>query len=370
MGLKRLSFQQPIVDRIKEVLVYNEAQLIEAVGKLVIETQKFPGLDKGYFPGKVIKIGEPFTLSQPVNLPAACIGLVIDGLNTSLAPGENGMTAFIINGPYVALKNIALAGGDGSATAFFGKFVEIRGFADNVSIRNNLMTGLTLVDASAASSCDNIVIELNRMAATAGTRSWINLVNSDRPFIQLNRFDGSGTDDAVILGADCSDGVIQGNFLDGCKITTSASDGGNMIVGNTRDATPGAISCHPTDVVWPNARTDGNPGDVWTYSTDGSPPSWQAPSGGGGSANAEEITLDFGSDGSTTLVTGTISCAWITTAKKLSFSIVGVSRDAEDAALEQLHVSFGNIVANTSFDVFLHAPEGTTGEYTVQVTGV
>jgi hypothetical protein len=370
MGLKRLPFQQPIVSRIKEVIVYNESQLTEAIGKLVIETKKFPGLEKGYFPGKVIKIGEPFTLTKPVDLPASCIGLTIDGLNTSLSPGEDGMTAFIINGPFVTLKNLALAGGDGSATAFFETFVRIKGFADNVSISNNLFIGKKLVDGSAADSCDNIHIDLNRMSSTAGTQSWISLINSDRPFITLNRFDGTGTDDAIILGANCSDGVIQGNFLDGCKVTTSASDGGNMIVGNTRDSTPGAISCHSTDVVWPNSRTDGNPGDVWTYTTDGNPPSWQAPSGGAGSADSVEGTVDFGSGGETTFVSVVVAASWITTSKKLSYCILSVTGDPEDAALEELHVTFGNIIANTSFEIFVHAPNGTTGQYKIQVTGV
>jgi hypothetical protein len=40
--------------------------------------------------------------------------------------------------------------------------------------------------------------------------------------------------------------------------------------------------------------------------------------------------------------------------------------DEEDALLEELKVSYGNIIENTSFDIFVHAPEESWGRYIIK----
>jgi hypothetical protein len=228
---RRLPWQQPIQSKQKEIFVYSEEELIEAIGSLVIETNNFPGLKQGYFPGKIIRIGKGFTVTKTIDIPREAIGLVLDGTRTSMVPGENGMTMFKINGPLVTIKDFICAGGDGTATAFFGTFIELAstGSLSFIQVLNNVFTGTRLVDGRSASDCDGIIIDQNICEGT-GTCEWVSLINCDNGSITNNKFDG---DTAVVLGADCSACSIALNKCSQGDITTSASDGLNAVVGNT-----------------------------------------------------------------------------------------------------------------------------------------
>lgn len=84
-------------------------------------------------------------------------------------------------------------------------------------------------------------------------------------------------------------------------------------------------------------------------------------------------TVDFGtarSDMAKTTITG---LSWVD--ERISrFSSPAVTRpdsdDSEDALLDQVRAAVCNIVRGVGFDVVAHAPEGTTGTYTVQIIGV
>lgn len=238
---RRLPWQQPIQSKQKEIFVYSEEELIEAIGSLVIETKNFPGLSQGYYPGKIIRIGKGFTITNTLDIPREALGLTLDGTGTSLVPGTNSMTLFKINGPLVTIKDFVCGGGDQVATAFFGTLVELIGETPTVKILNNFFTGTKLVNGQSSTACDNIQIRHNQCENTS-TPKWVDLVQCDNGSIIDNSFSGGG--DSVILGADCSACAISLNRCSLGDITTTASDGLNAVVGNTDVDT---LSLHGTD---------------------------------------------------------------------------------------------------------------------------
>lgn len=89
--------------------------------------------------------------------------------------------------------------------------------------------------------------------------------------------------------------------------------------------------------------------------------------GGGSSLNTVTGTVDFGTT-ETSIASVTISAAWVTTGSIIvaqAISNTADHPDPEEALLEELHSTVGNIVDGVSFDVFVFAPNGATGEYTV-----
>ncbi len=93
------------------------------------------------------------------------------------------------------------------------------------------------------------------------------------------------------------------------------------------------------------------------------------------------LTVDFGDDMATEALVSVTShpgLGWIAVDDGLKArpicqvtgrpGVAGV--DDEDALLDQVSARIVNIVDGVSFDVLAHAPEGTTGLYTVQILGV
>lgn len=92
--------------------------------------------------------------------------------------------------------------------------------------------------------------------------------------------------------------------------------------------------------------------------------------GAGSAPNKTIVDIDFGSNSD--FLQQTVSVSWITTSIVLSACVLPntLDHDAEDVLLEQIKVTFGNIVNATSFDIFVHAPESTWGRYKVHIIGV
>lgn len=95
-----------------------------------------------------------------------------------------------------------------------------------------------------------------------------------------------------------------------------------------------------------------------------------ASSGGG---NAAIAIVDFGSgtgDYSTsTVVTGQ---TWVTSSSKILTSVIdyGVENTAEDASVEGLTITIGDLVAGTGFTVYAASPFGSVGKYQIACMGV
>lgn len=106
---------------------------------------------------------------------------------------------------------------------------------------------------------------------------------------------------------------------------------------------------------------------TWPYSQPG--PVANGPSGGSGSCNVVNATVDFGSGKSNTSATVTVTGqTWVTALSSIAVSFTGTR--AEDAAVEGLTATIGNIVAGTGFTVYASSPLGSVGTYTVSCVGV
>lgn len=76
--------------------------------------------------------------------------------------------------------------------------------------------------------------------------------------------------------------------------------------------------------------------------------------------------IDFGVSGD--FVSATVSAPWVLTTTIINLSITPnlTDHDEEDSLLEELKVSYGNIVENTSFDIFVHAPQESWGRFIIK----
>lgn len=80
--------------------------------------------------------------------------------------------------------------------------------------------------------------------------------------------------------------------------------------------------------------------------------------------------VDFGAVGD--FVQKTVTASWIKSTSVLSIKILPNLADHsdEDSLLEQMECTYGNIIEDTSFDVFVHAPNDTHGRYLLKIIGV
>jgi hypothetical protein len=92
--------------------------------------------------------------------------------------------------------------------------------------------------------------------------------------------------------------------------------------------------------------------------------------GVGSAPNKIIVDVDFGANSD--FIQQTVSASWISGTIALSACILPntLDHDPEDVVLENIKVTFGNIVNATSFDIFIHAPETTWGRYKIHIIGV
>ena len=92
---------------------------------------------------------------------------------------------------------------------------------------------------------------------------------------------------------------------------------------------------------------------------------------GGGGANGTTATLDFGTNGTTASTTLT-GLAWVAAGTKFTASLAGSTADhtAEEAALQGITLSVGNVVAGVGFTVYGFCPTGAVGTVSVHIAGV
>src|SRR5690606_17462361 len=90
----------------------------------------------------------------------------------------------------------------------------------------------------------------------------------------------------------------------------------------------------------------------------------------GAIGNSVSVSIDFGTT-PTDLVAVNVPASWVSAGSSLQCDIAaGSGHDPEDVLLEQLRAIAANIVAGVGFDVFVHAPYSTHGQYTVNIREV
>jgi hypothetical protein len=89
-----------------------------------------------------------------------------------------------------------------------------------------------------------------------------------------------------------------------------------------------------------------------------------------GDQNFETAEVDFGAVSDYAITT--VPALWITPTSTLSLAITPnlIDHDIEDALLERIVCTYGNIVDGVSFDVHCHAPNETHGRYNIKIMGV
>jgi hypothetical protein len=92
--------------------------------------------------------------------------------------------------------------------------------------------------------------------------------------------------------------------------------------------------------------------------------------GGGTTVNKASVEVDFGTGGD--YITQTVNVAWILGTSCLSFAVTPnlTDHDIEDALLEKITCTYGNIVEGSRFDLHVHAPEETSGRYIIKILGI
>ena len=101
---------------------------------------------------------------------------------------------------------------------------------------------------------------------------------------------------------------------------------------------------------------------------------WATPASGSGVFGKATIdfgrnVFPFGEDGNTSVTVNTASVS--STSKillTLQYDSALTDHDPEDYAIEDIHVSVGNIVNGVSFDIYASAPRETWGKYNVSYT--
>jgi hypothetical protein len=75
--------------------------------------------------------------------------------------------------------------------------------------------------------------------------------------------------------------------------------------------------------------------------------------------------INFGSVGD--FVKVTVAASWVEAGSVMVLQLTPnlTDHDYDDVILEGLRATYGNIVVGISFDVYVHAPEGTWGRYNV-----
>lgn len=96
----------------------------------------------------------------------------------------------------------------------------------------------------------------------------------------------------------------------------------------------------------------------------------ELPAGDSVAGNSVSTVVDFGTT-PTDLVAVNVPASWVSAGSSLQCDIAaGAGHDPEDVLLEQLRALAANIVAGVGFDVLVHAPYSTHGQYTVTIREV
>jgi archaellum component FlaF (FlaF/FlaG flagellin family) len=121
------------------------------------------------------------------------------------------------------------------------------------------------------------------------------------------------------------------------------------------------------DTLLPSGATNGQylqfNGTNWVPVTAGA--------GGGTTVNTVTADIDFGA-AENDFAQVTVSASWVLSTSTISLTILpnSLDHDPEDVLLEELKCTYGNIIDNTSFDIYVHAPNNTFGRYKIKIQGV
>jgi hypothetical protein len=216
-------------------VVKTEAALRAAIGDLSAGSTTARG---------EILIGAPITVHEQITIP--CSGLVIRGLGSfAITLGTPLSRLFLVDAFDVRLIDLTVS--RGSATNVAAIFAEV-GTSSSASGTRLLIRGCNV-------QCDRLLLNANttatrmhivdngQTAATGGTSQPVISITGVRHRIIGNTLEDNGNDAVRITASGISCAVI-GNHFDSGDYTSTASSGGNTLIGNT---SVGTVTAHATD---------------------------------------------------------------------------------------------------------------------------
>jgi len=225
-------------------LVHSESELRSALHQLAGNAPVGSGALSHPLSGCEITIAALFNASAPFEIPPNCAGLAITSLGfLPIKPTVRIAQLFLVNAHHVRISGVALQ--RKSATVYADAFVEIGSEANAglglVVERCFATSDRFYVDAAGA---DNVKLTHNEQAAaTGGPGLSVVQIGGDKARVIGNIFtDGGG--DTVNIGAGGISCAIIGNYFDSGDYTSTASGGGNTLIGNN---SVGAVTAHATD---------------------------------------------------------------------------------------------------------------------------
>lgn len=236
---KKPGFINAIESQQRTKYVYSWDQLVSVLGEFAAAVED--GVNGAIrSAGRRIVFGAPFTWKGKITIPARCIAIIIDGAGQLIVPASSGMTMFECGIDGVTFKDIWAYGNvDGANLPDWGTMFE---FTDGnyCRVERCYVTGTRLVNGTMNQGWISDCFTSN----AGGAATWINLTNSEKTHIESNDIDGSSAA-SIILGAGCERCVVMDNTMGAGGITTSASDGSNILGGNTN---PGTKTLHASDI--------------------------------------------------------------------------------------------------------------------------
>lgn len=222
--------------------VYSEVDFRRAITLLLADLTTVGGRP---FSGGGLVFAGTFEVTRPLVIPAECAGVTIfAAARFPIFPVGVVASLFDVRAPLVTIRDLLCA--SRSATHLFSAFVTVgNSGADHLRVLDNYVVADRVYVESATNDPNDCQVIGNVQSHISGTHAAPIVVHGGRAKIERNNVaDGGG--DGITVGAGGDFASIKGNDLRGADITTSASDGHNVIDGNTQC---GTITSHATDAV-------------------------------------------------------------------------------------------------------------------------
>lgn len=231
---------------------YSEADIRRAIGDIATKA-RFTGLPADpdvlvpQFGQSIVLVG-PIGLSAPITIPAKVGGLSIVGGGGFLFPKAVIAAAFIVQARFISIENVSTFTIDTSR--YFETFVSLEdtatydapGYLDIIGCH---ALGCDRLVVAVDTGTDNVIVERCRQTKVSGSTSAPVVFKGNHCVLRDCKVsDGGG--DGVTLAAGASDCIVVGNNLSGADITSSASSGSNVIMGNVNT---GTLTNHAADAV-------------------------------------------------------------------------------------------------------------------------
>ena len=241
-----------------ERYVRSEEELLYAIGEIAARFDAILFGDVALLTaggGKIV-LADAFTLSAKVVIPPKCVLLTIEALpGAMLLPSvaDQGVV-FEVQAPSVTFRNVwAYASTKNGEISYFNTFIEAIDSGESYlgaglnprtirAIDCVALCDRLFVDSSAGTADNAYLSGCTVNAPNATHDACVVFASKHCAVVDCSLDDGGG--DTVTIDAGAEYCRVNGSDLDGGDVTSTASDGSNVIMGNLRT---GTLTLHTTD---------------------------------------------------------------------------------------------------------------------------